>query len=71
MQEQGQRVVYTVSNGNPSTNIEPTAPALLQYGGSSVAIILAVAVLLKAVAEMIKALVPVMLQQSNDGRRRK
>jgi hypothetical protein len=71
MQEQGHPVVYTISNGNPSTNIDTTAPALLQYGGSSAAIILAVAVLLKAVAEMIKALVPVMLQQSDDLRRRR
>jgi len=71
MQEQGQPVSYTISTGTTPISSDPATPALVQYGGSAAAIILAVAVLLKAVAEMIKALVPVMLQQSDVRHRRK
>lgn len=53
---------------HPTSNHEITtldSPTLLQeYGGSASAIILAVAVLLRAVAEIIKVLVPVMLNHT-------
>lgn len=56
---------YQISGKTLQTDAPPSpfmeTPPLLQYGGSSAAIILAVAVLLKAVAELIKVLVPVML----------
>ena len=39
--------------------------ALLQAGGSTAAIMLALAVLIKALAELFKAVVPVMLEQRN------
>ncbi len=50
-----------------SSNTIVNTSELLQYGGSAAAIILAVAVLLKAVAELINVLVPVMLHPRDRG----
>jgi hypothetical protein len=58
-------LTYTVAAQTPSVLDPTTLSSILQYGGSAAAIILATAVLLLAVAEIIKVLVPVMLQQSN------
>ena len=58
----------TVLNPKPIHEV-PAMPLpsseLLHYGGSSAAIILAIAILLRAVGDMIKVLVPVMLQSRN------
>lgn len=40
--------------------------ALVQYGGISSAIILSIAILILSLAELIKVLVPVMLQKPNE-----
>ncbi len=62
MPVQEQNTVQTVpSQGLPVWG-QPNLTLLLQYGGSAAAIILSISILLLAVAEMIKVLVPVMLQ---------
>ena len=40
---------------------------LLHYGGSAAAIIIAIAILLRAIGDMLKVLVPVMLQRTLHG----
>ena len=64
MQSQDQTIINTYPSSERLPLGSPETIALLQYGGSAAAIILAVAVLLRAVGEMLKVLVPVMLKPS-------
>ncbi len=62
MSEQEQTTIQTVPSQSLLEQTDLTL--LLKYGGGAAAIIISISILLLAVAEMIKVLVPVMLQGS-------
>lgn len=61
---QEQTTINTVASQSFLTLQQSDIILLLKYGGGSAAIILSISILLLAVAEIIKVLVPVMLQGS-------
>ena len=62
MPVQEQNTIQTLPSQGLPVWEQPNLTLLLQYGGTAAAIILSISILLLAVAEMIKVLVPVMLQ---------
>ncbi len=64
MPEQEQAIIQTVPTQSLPVLKQPDLTLLLKYGGGAAAIILSISILLLAVAEMIKVLVPVMLNNS-------
>lgn len=65
MPEQEQTTIQTVPSQNYPMLEQSELSLLLKHGGGATAIIISISILLLAVAEMIKVLVPVMLQKSN------
>ncbi|WP_036489764.1 hypothetical protein [Myxosarcina sp. GI1] len=64
MPEQEQAIIQTVPTQGLPVLEQPDLSLLLKYGGGAAAIIISISILLLAVAEIIKVLVPVMLQGS-------
>jgi hypothetical protein len=64
MPEQEQAIIQTVPIQSLPVLEQPNLSLLLKYGGGAAAIILSISILLLAVAEIIKVLVPVMLHKS-------
>ncbi len=64
MSGQEQTNIQTVPSQNLPMLEQSELSLLLKHGGGAAAIIISISILLLAVAEMIKVLVPVMLQRS-------
>jgi hypothetical protein len=64
MPEQEQAIIQTVPTQSLPVLEQPNLSLLLKYGGGEAAIILSISILLLAVGEIIKVLVPVMLHKS-------
>ncbi len=64
MSEQEQAIIQTVPSQSSPMLEQSELSLLLKHGGGATAIIISISILLLAVAEMIKVLVPVMLQRS-------
>lgn len=70
---QKQNTIQTVASQNSPIGEQSSLTLLLKHGGSETAIILSVSILLLTVAEIIKVLVPIMLQRTErkTGQRKK
>jgi hypothetical protein len=64
MPEQEQAIIQTVPTQSLPVLEQPNLGLLLKYGDGAAAIILSISILLLAVAEIIKVLVPVMLHKT-------
>ena len=67
MRAQEQNIIQTVPSQGSLRLEKPSLTLLLEYGGSAVAIILSISILLLTVAQIIRVLVPVMLQATKQG----